>query len=331
MAKISPSPPPIGTHFGKTDLERLGYFAEMSYLNGGGYTPLITMPQIRDSKNKQMIPEFPKVKTTGLQDCYFDKLYKRLFIGEAYFDPLKYALKQKLEEGKKIKGLFRPTSYTHLQACRGDFFGCFTTSMKAFDPRTRGVTKAKVGKDAIKKFLEFIPSSPGKKGGYGYLDTTINPYPKYKSSPYEMKITKQALDPKRKVVSWLPPSPPGLFQSYYTSSTGYIRTVPAVWSLSGLFRPPNPTKSLGGCMDGCFDKWPIHSCDPYIDPWKVQAGKTEPKRKSKVEKERPPVWVPNGMGKTNFTPSVMQNNVNICTNALNWRNMKPVTYTREFI
>ncbi|XP_014292339.1 cilia-and flagella-associated protein 96 [Halyomorpha halys] len=329
--KISPAPPDIGFHYGKTDLERIGFFAELGYLHGGGYSPPITIPQIRDPKNRQMFPEFPKIKTTGLQDCYFDKAFKRLFIGEANYDPLRSALRERMEQAKKIRGLFRPTSYTHLQACRGDYFGCFTTMVRAFDPRARSMPKTDV-KDANKKNLLFIPSSPGKKGGYGYLDITINPYPRYTSSPYEIKPEKIKIDPKKKVTNWLPPSPPGFFQTYYQSQTAYVRMVPAVWSLFGLFRPPNPAKSLGGCMDGCFDKWPSHSPDHYIDPWKVQQGeKPKAELKPKKAEERPQVWFPNGTGKTNFSPSVLQTNVHICTNAKNWRNIKPVTYTREFI
>lgn len=49
MGKINPAPPEIGIHFGKTDLERLGYFAEMSYIHGGGYTPPITSEALKCS------------------------------------------------------------------------------------------------------------------------------------------------------------------------------------------------------------------------------------------------------------------------------------------
>ena len=86
-------------------------------------------------------------------------------------------------------------------------------------------------------------------------------------------------------------------------------------------------------MEGCFDKWPKHLIDPYIDQWKIDKGKSNkvaPKDKRK-RKERETVWYPNGTGKTYQTPSVLGRRIHISTNAKTWRNMKPVTYTREFI
>lgn len=41
---------------------------------------------IRDAKNAQMHPGVPKWKT-GLQDCYFDQKFKRIFEKEGYTNP----------------------------------------------------------------------------------------------------------------------------------------------------------------------------------------------------------------------------------------------------
>lgn len=77
MGKTAPD---WGNKYGKPDIERLGLFTEMPYMNGKGYVS--PFGRLRLEKGKNLLAGGPKVKCDW-QDCYFDKEFKRLFTGEA--------------------------------------------------------------------------------------------------------------------------------------------------------------------------------------------------------------------------------------------------------
>ncbi|KAJ8982387.1 hypothetical protein NQ317_009642 [Molorchus minor] len=66
--------------YGKPDMERLGLFSEMPYMNGKGYVSLFPKPAV--TKGRNIMGEGPKSKN-ATQAGYFDKEYRRLFTGEA--------------------------------------------------------------------------------------------------------------------------------------------------------------------------------------------------------------------------------------------------------
>uniref|UniRef100_T1I382 Cilia-and flagella-associated protein 96 n=1 Tax=Rhodnius prolixus TaxID=13249 RepID=T1I382_RHOPR len=117
--------PEYGRHFGKYDLERWGDFAEMSYLHGISYGRFGLKLSDRE-KGRQMLAKFPKIKA-GLQDCYFEKDLKRIFIGEAYKPLYKTLAKESLERNKKFlspRGFLNP-GFPKLHSTPGDHYGTF--------------------------------------------------------------------------------------------------------------------------------------------------------------------------------------------------------------
>lgn len=92
-------PPEVGHHFGKPDLERLGLFIEMPYMNGKGYVSpfpskntkslkligtymrVLIIAEPRPDKGFNMMCEGPKSKN-ATQSGYFETEFKRIFNGE---------------------------------------------------------------------------------------------------------------------------------------------------------------------------------------------------------------------------------------------------------
>lgn len=309
-------PEPLGYHYGRADLERIGLFAEMEYMHGKGYTAPITHSDVRDMKNAQMHPGVPKWKT-GLQDCYFDQKFKRIFEKEAYTNPYIMEVNAQKEMKKKYPNMrtFIPSSYPKKHATPGDYFGTFGGIVKAFSP----VLKARVKEEKLP--LNF-KVNPGKKGGPGYTDICINKYPQYKSSPYD--DPKQQKGKGDKFIPFLGGNPGGYFDKnpYYTTKiqATYKEEFSKSETRSGPFYPSAKNKTL----DGCFSKYPPYKSSPYVQPRPDKATK------AKSEAIFGP-FRPQPRNKTMYTKSIMANKVDIALNAKNWRNFKPITYTREFL
>ncbi|XP_073992066.1 cilia-and flagella-associated protein 96-like isoform X2 [Rhodnius prolixus] len=238
--------PEYGRHFGKYDLERWGDFAEMSYLHGISYGRFGLKLSDRE-KGRQMLAKFPKIKA-GLQDCYFEKDLKRIFIGEAYKPLYKTLAKESLERNKKFlspRGFLNP-GFPKLHSTPGDHYGTFAGKYEAFSAKTRPPEK----KVPVKRNFY---SSPGRKGSYGYVNTCINPYPRYPESgiKYEEKPP-----PERKYTVTNPPfkgpSPPNLFDTNpYPEPPNanmnqpiYKKFVDQRWLLSKEFRPAGRGKPV---------------------------------------------------------------------------------------
>lgn len=268
---------------GPHDLERLGLFIEMPYLK------VSRPPKPKKEKKQQVKAPFvvsgPKTKS-ATQDGYFDEEFKRAFEGD-----LKKVIKK---EKKKVatKLPFTPVGAGKLHSSPGDFYGCFVDEWpEHFSPAVRVPKKKTKDKKPIP--VRHNPmTNPGKKGGPGFLDITINPYPEHANEPPPKK-KKEKKKPQMK-----PPfygnGYPGFFDDnpFEEDIKKPIYIPPKVpkdkkKTIKVSFMPTGPGKLPGGCHDGTFDPFPEHMRDPYTP---VQKGK--PKGKKKKE----------GAGKPNFVP-----------------------------
>lgn len=301
----------MGHKFNKPDIERLGLFSEMPYMNGKGYVS--PFPKSAQEKGRNILGEGPKRKT-GKADCYFEKDFKRLFTGECL--PSR-GRKPPPQRFKNIAGPFIPTGSGKKHSTPGDQYGTFSGKIEAFGNRRRPKPPRKPeGKNFI--------TNPVKEGGCGYVDITLNPYPlhsierygkKFKSKEYgkvldgpmitchypkpffqanpfkEEKLGPTYVKPKEKTISALPP---------------------------GIIIPTGPGELPGGCHAGCFDKFPEYKANKYITIWDL----TKPKKDTQgiAGKFLPLSWGE----KTLFTTSVVNENLRFRVNVKNYLRYEPV-------
>ncbi|ENN81840.1 hypothetical protein YQE_01779, partial [Dendroctonus ponderosae] len=204
----------------------------------------------------------PKTKTDW-QDCYFDTEYKRLFTGEAIKG-----------RGKKLKASpfknvserpFMPPANAKLHSTPGDWYGTFEGKLDAFSTKMKARAPFKhEGPNPL--------TSPGKKGGYGYVNICLNPYPDHSVEKYGAKAKYkqygQTLDGP--MVVGTHPKPffePNPYKNPDNIKPGPTYVPPKEKSLPplppGKFIPTGPGKLPGGCKAGCFDKYPEHKAEKY--------------------------------------------------------------------
>ncbi|XP_078071174.1 cilia-and flagella-associated protein 96 [Mustelus asterias] len=172
---------------GKTDMERVGLFQEMSYVTvQDPYVDAMPKPFNEEAyKGKQMLLEGTKLKA-ATQAGYFDREFMRIFEKEAYSDRVKTRRQAKLKAAEKnLNGVFLPSQGEKKWSGLGSYYGTIGGSFKAFS----GVAKPKP---------PFVPenknfyTNPGKKGtGYGYTHLTIGPSYEHAPGAYIIKETKQ--------------------------------------------------------------------------------------------------------------------------------------------
>jgi len=106
-----------------------------------------------------------KIYKDGTTDGYFEKKFTRIFNGEAYPSQLRHGMSTRLPfyTGKLLMKIDSPGSYS----------GCFDDHVEAFSPALRD-------KPPEEKHLPNFITTPGKKGGYGYIDIAIGKYPEHK-------------------------------------------------------------------------------------------------------------------------------------------------------
>ncbi|XP_062249428.1 cilia-and flagella-associated protein 96 isoform X2 [Platichthys flesus] len=86
---------------GKSDMERLGVFKEMSYISvGDKYTSPSNRPFNESAYRSRQI----QAGIAGLQSVFFEKSYKRIFEREALSDPLRLARQNRIQQAKKNLG-----------------------------------------------------------------------------------------------------------------------------------------------------------------------------------------------------------------------------------
>ncbi|KAL7749049.1 hypothetical protein RI367_005453 [Sorochytrium milnesiophthora] len=173
---VMPEQPP--TYGGRPDLERVGLFNEIGYLDRSTATP---PPQSARAKGKQLQTSPPK------RQVYFRE-FTRTFEGEGYTDLVALRRKDRRESAKKniASQDFRPASVPQNSSGRGSIYGTLEHTyplehmLPMLDPREPDAPKSPETKPNIY-------TNPAKQGGFGYLQGTINRLPEYISSPYARK------------------------------------------------------------------------------------------------------------------------------------------------
>ncbi|RUS74435.1 hypothetical protein EGW08_017800 [Elysia chlorotica] len=317
----------MGDKGGKSDMERVGLFQEMTYVTiGDKYVPpgkgYFNVPA---GKGKQMLPGGSKVKSAK-QDGYFAEKYGRVMEGEAYSDPVKLRRRNRMEEAKKnISKAFLPTSGKKTMNGLGTFFGTLGGNVPAFSPVSKG-------KASMKDPLKNVFTNPGKRGtGYGYASVGLNPYPHHSEDDYNkgwQLLKKEVSQHKAQMKAGafhLNMHPTDYFDGNPYRSDKPLppvrKTVGEVTKKDGLtpFKPSNPGKLLAGMKAGTFDPYPSHSADAY------------------GIKYRRPVHVVNKTGRT-FMPSqgpkstpcnsIVNQNVVRSVNITNYRS---ITYKNPYM
>ncbi|KAK9880851.1 hypothetical protein WA026_013176 [Henosepilachna vigintioctopunctata] len=303
---------------GRPDLERIGLFAEMPYMNGKGYVSPFARDKV--TRSRGLLCPGPKI-LAGTQDALFDKEFRRIFEKEA------------IVRGKKPPKIpnisdrpFVSTCGSKLHASPGDYFGCFSGNIAAFSP------KIKPGIKGAKKLPEKKPfiTNPGKKGGPGYIDITIGKYPTYEWSRYGQKpkykeYGRNLGGPMRTVVCPQPffdvnpyPDPSNIKKGRI-----YVKPKEKVYGKplgNGIFIPTGPGKWPGGMHAGGFDKFPEYKPDRYKTLYEVLKPAREPK-----------VFYPQSRANKSFyNTSVLYQNVDFRVNVDNFRQFEP-TYLKYLV
>lgn len=319
MPKMAHPAAPIGQHFGKRDMERIGIFAETGWLHGVPYvSPHGYEFRKGGTKGRQLLPGGGKTKV-GLQDCYFDKgPFKRIFEKEAYSSAIRENYLASMASSKKnvSSAAFLAGAPSKKHSTPGDFYGTFAGRVKAMSRQEKSTPQH--GAE-----LPNVKTNPGKKGTYGYADTTFNKFPKHMSEPYQsrygMAAANQRLILDGPFISTIYPSPCFNGNPWHVVKPGstYIRRSETKPKYQGVvWVPPQFPKKPGNNHDGCFSKFPPHKPDKYIDIFKIMRGPLEPN-----------VFYPQIRQKSMYTTSVVNKNVDFRVNAKNWRGFKAVSYT----
>ncbi|KAF2885580.1 hypothetical protein ILUMI_20594 [Ignelater luminosus] len=297
---------------GKHDLERLGIFIEMPYMNGKGYVSPFPKPKIYKGRN--IMCEGRKSKN-GTQHGYFDDAFRRLFEGEAIPRPPK-----RKAEGKNVSRVpFIPAGIPKWHSTPGDHYGTFGGVVEAFG----------TGRDTKKKKTPYVKekpnclTGPAKKGGPGYANICFSKYPEHLPDPYRPKLKPKEYGKNlgRAIVTVYFPQPFFEKNPYYEETLGpvYIRpkVKPPTKVGAGKWVPTGPAKWQGGCHAGLFAPFPEHMTDR--DPRReLQLKKQMAQLKKKLIEKG--IFGPQALGnKTMNTCSIMLHNTNLYVNTTNYK------------
>ncbi|MEQ2270731.1 hypothetical protein XENORESO_010583 [Xenotaenia resolanae] len=99
---------------GKSDMERLGVFMEMSYISvGDKYTSTNSRPFNESAYQSRQMQAGVTKQLCALQSGFFDKSFKRIFEKEALSEPLRLARRNRMQQAKRnIDKAFLPCSGT---------------------------------------------------------------------------------------------------------------------------------------------------------------------------------------------------------------------------
>lgn len=301
----------LGHQYGKPDLERIGLFSEMAYMNGKGYVS--PFPKPRNEKGRNIMGEGPKTKTAK-QDCYFEKDFKRLFTGEAIKGrgrkqpPSKF--KNVSEKAFTSPGELKPISTP------GDYWGTFEGHVEAFSNRRRP-------KPPFKREPRNAITGPGKKGGCGYVNICLNPYPEHAKERYgaKAKYKEYGRILNGPMITSHYPSPyfdnnPFADPPKMKPGPTYVRPKekPKPFISPGKLIPTGPGKRPGGCKAGCFEKFPEYKPTKYITIADLQ----------KPKKQIGGKFLPQSTADTTFyTMSVINENLRFRMNEQNQETYEP--------
>lgn len=307
----------LGHQYARPDIERLGLFSEMPYMNGKGYVSPFGKPKVEKGRN--ILGEGPKIKT-GKTDCYFEKDFKRLYTGECL--PSR-GRKQPPPKFKNVSGPFVPTGSGKKHATPGDYYGTFSGKIEAFGNKRRPQPPRK------KDGRNFV-TGPLKQGGCGYVDIALNPYPEHAVNRYgtkpKFKEYGKILDGPMVTAHF----PKPLFEenpfkeekpgpTYVPPKEKVVPPLPP-----GKLIPTGPGKLPGGCHAGCFDKFPEHKPNKYITLWDLDKPRKD--TKGIAGKFLPLSWGEKSL----YTTSVINENLRFRVNEINHLSYEPV-FTKYLI
>ncbi|XP_076223031.1 cilia-and flagella-associated protein 96 [Nomia melanderi] len=309
MKRSRVGPEPFGKRFGKTDLDRVGFFHDPSPAPFDTYEGTGVKFREGIEKGRQLHP--------GPPTPLFEEKFLRIFDGEALNEPWPLEAKERLDREKTyIGGRLLPPSPAKKHATSGDYYGCFN-KISYFNPAVRE------GKPREPE-LPNVKIKPNPRGGPGYVDISLSRYPSYSHNPYDPEIKrkgdKRMVDTTDNIakqkgksigrflyasapLDFFPPNPhgdeiPG--STYIRPKEVKVKIIPP-----GRIYVPFPKKP-GGNHSGCFEKFPSYSSDPYI--------KDTPKIKKKEG-----VFVLNAPPeRSKYTKSIISHVTAISCNATNY-------------
>ncbi|XP_046141073.1 UPF0602 protein C4orf47 homolog [Osmia bicornis bicornis] len=292
---------PLGQRFGRHDLDRLGYFHDPNPAPFDKYEGVPVRFRQGIEKGRQMIPGPP----TDL----FEEQFARILYGEALYEPWRFEAKERLErEQAKLGSHMLPPSPAKKHATPGDWHGCFE-KVSYFSSAVKQQTKKKEPELPNPKI------KPNPRGGPGYTDICLNPFPPYAHDLYDPQRTERvgrfliASAP----LDFFPPNP------YLDQSPGptYVRPKEVAAKMIGPGRIYVPfPKKPGGNYSGCFDKYPAYHSDPYNKRIKQQ------KVEDKFVSGGPPL-------RTKYTNSIINQVTDVSCNATNYLNYREKVYALD--
>ncbi|XP_047441410.1 UPF0602 protein C4orf47 homolog [Mugil cephalus] len=260
---------PLGN--GKSDMERLGVFKEMSYISvGDKYTPLSSRPFNEAAyQSRQMQAGFAKQRC-ALQNGFFEKSFKRIFEHEALSDPLRQARQNHIQQAKKNLGkAFLPSNGVKKPCGSGTYYGTLSGPVEAMSPLS--VTE----KTHHSPGRNIITSPPKRGSGYSYPNLTLSKIELYASDPYGRSkevLKKEAAIHRAKLRNG--PFKFNLHPRDYFQDNPYHSDKPlppphkplppAKNTSTAPFKPSSPSKRTGGMKAGTFDSYPSHSANSYV-------------------------------------------------------------------
>ncbi|XP_031365128.1 UPF0602 protein C4orf47 homolog [Apis dorsata] len=305
MPKLKRVLPPLGKEFGKSDLDRIGYFHEPRVTPFDKYKGVPVKFREGIEKGRQMIPG-PPLKL-------FEEKFMRIFEGEALYDPFRKVPKKQLVP---VKGVIWPSAPAKKHSTPGDYYGCFE-KISYFSPALIKPKKARPE-------LPNVRIKPNPKGGPGYANICLSPFPAHAHEPYDPPEKKPKVKEMYRVfqtthapMDYFPPNP---YKALHIGST-YVRPREVKPKILGPNRLIVPfPKKPGGSHAGCFDKFPIHYADPY--------DRVEPK-KPKIPKPTR-IFISGGPPlRSKFTSSIINKITNVSCNLNNYVTYTPRVYPLE--
>ncbi|XP_028315580.1 cilia-and flagella-associated protein 96 isoform X2 [Gouania willdenowi] len=218
----------------------------------------------------------------ALQSGFFDKSFKRIFEQEALSDPLRLARQNRLQQAKKNLGkAFLPCKGMKKPCGSGSYYGTLSGPVEAMSPQS-------VSRGAHRSPGRNIVTSPAKKGsGYSFPNVTLSKLELYASDPYDR--AKEALKREEELNRSKLKAGPfklNLHPAEYFQRNPYGSDKPLPPAHKPLpppqkvsltpFRPPAPSKQIGGMKAGTFNPYPSHSAEPYDKRRRAKAANQEP-------------------------------------------------------
>uniref|UniRef100_A0A3Q3GFC3 Cilia-and flagella-associated protein 96 n=1 Tax=Labrus bergylta TaxID=56723 RepID=A0A3Q3GFC3_9LABR len=235
---------------GKSDMERLGVFKEMSYITvGEKYSPQTNRPFNESAYLSRQMQVGIAKQRCALQSGFFEKSFNRIFEREALSDPLRQARQNRIQQAKKNLGkAFLPCNSIKKPCGSGSYYGTLCGPVEAMSPLT-------VARKARPSPGRNILTSPPKKGsGYRFTDIVF----KYKQKnllrdgPFKLNLHPKEYFQRNPYRSDKPLPP------------AHKPLPPAKKDSPVPFKPPSPSKKIGGMKAGTFDSYPSHSADSYV-------------------------------------------------------------------